>query len=190
MASEAIKARQLKTLEKEIKSQIPGAWLFPQIGNVKGFMGTGDVMFVGERPSKGSINSPPVTALYRFLEEDGMIEAHLTDLIKARSRVNDPYPANMDEHRRFFDRELDIIRPSLVVAFGEKVYHLLLFTLAGTGISVCQTWHYAYLRWPGKEQKFRDKIEMALTSSGYRIPRDARQAMVLGAACTRRREGK
>lgn len=51
------KADELPRLQAEIEARIPNAWLFPQIGNVKGFMGTGPIMIVAERPSTGQFRN-------------------------------------------------------------------------------------------------------------------------------------
>ena len=59
-----------------------------------------------------------------------------------------------------FDRESEIVRPRLIVAFGQKVYDLLQFSLAGSGIRIRQVWHYSYAaRWPGKRPAFQEQIQ-------------------------------
>jgi len=177
MTTDSTKARQLEMLSDSIMSDITRAWLFPTRGNVQGFMGAGEVMFVGERPSMGTDKSRPFRVLYRLLEEHAVTDAHLTDIIKARGKVGASYPADIGRHRMVFDRELAIIKPRLVVAFGQRVYWVLQFALAGTGIPVRQTWHYAYLRWLGNDEQFEKQICLALDpSSGYRTPKDAGQA--------------
>jgi uracil-DNA glycosylase family 4 len=140
------KLSRLKRLEQEITS-IPDSWLFPSVGKVQGFFGTGPIMFVGERPSTGKYGGPSDRHLYRLLEELGIENSHLTDVIKVRGKVEDPYPEEMGPHKRIFDKEIEIIQPRMIIAFGQKVYDLLQFSLAGTGIKIRQTYHYAYARW-------------------------------------------
>jgi len=177
MTTDSTKTSQLELLQNDIRSKMPDAWLFPTLGNVQGFMGAGEVMFVGERPSRGTVNSRPFGVLYRLLEKHAVTDAHLTDIIKVPGKVRDSYPDDIGPDRMFFDRELAIIKPRLVVAFGQRVYWVLQFALAGTGIPVRQTWHYAYLRWPGNCKEFEKQICLALDpSSGYRTPKDAGQA--------------
>lgn len=142
----AEKVRQLQLLRDEIGSTIPNYWLFPVRGSVQGFMGAGPVMFVGERPSTGNFGGTSDRLLYSLLEKLGLTDAHLTDVIKSRGKVGEPYPDDIGPHRRVFNREIEIVGPRLIVAFGQKVYDLLQFSLAGSGIKVRQVWHYSYTR--------------------------------------------
>jgi len=140
------KMRLLEKLRDEIVAGIPDPWLFPERGQVKGFLGPGPVMLVAERPSTGHFGGPSDGLLYSLLEKYGAAEAHLTDVIKSRGTVDDPYPADMSPHRRVFYRELEIVEPTLIVTFGKKVYDQLQFSLAGSGITIRPVWRYAYTR--------------------------------------------
>jgi len=106
----------------------------------------GPVMLVAERPSTGHFGGPSDGLLYSLLEKYGAAEAHLTDVIKSRGKVGEPYPTDMSPHRHTFDRELEIVKPTLIVTFGQKVYDLLQFSFAGSGITIRPVWHYAYAR--------------------------------------------
>jgi len=139
------KTRLLEKLRDEIRVSIADPWLFPKHGNIKGFLGTGPAMLVAERPSTGRVGWPP-RLLYSLLEKFNAGAAHLTDIIKSRGKVGEPYPADVGPHRRIFDRELEIVQPTLIVTFGQKVYDLLRFTLAGSGITIRHVWHYSYAR--------------------------------------------
>jgi uracil-DNA glycosylase len=87
----------------------------------------------------------------------------LTDLIKSRGKVGEAYPADMGPHRRIFDRELEIIQPTVIITFGAKVYDLLQFSLAGRGITIRRVWHYAYARrGADKAKAFEKQIRNAL----------------------------
>ncbi|MDQ7841881.1 MAG: hypothetical protein RDU83_12795 [bacterium] len=158
--------QQLQALREKILAAIPDPWLFPGVGKVQGFMGVGPVMFVAERPSTGSFPSRADRFLYGLLEKYGMENSHLTDIIKSRGQVGAPYP-DMTLHRRVFDQEIEIVRPKLIIAFGQKVYDLLQFALAGTGIRIRQVWHYAYTR-RGREkpEAFEGQIKEVLQSEG------------------------
>ncbi len=139
------KIRLLEKLRDDILASAADPWLFPENGKVKGFLGTGPLMLVAERPSTGHVGAPP-RLLYSLLEKYNAAGAHLTDLIKSRGKVGEPYPADMGLHRRIFDRELEIVQPTLIVTFGKKVYDLLQFSLAGRRITIRPVWHYAYAR--------------------------------------------
>jgi uracil-DNA glycosylase len=101
---------------------------------------------VAERPSTGTFPDPSVRRLYNLLDELGIGDSHLTDVIKSRGTVGKPYPEDMRLHKEVFDEEINIVRPRCIVAFGQKVFDLLQFTLAGSGIKICRVYHYAYAR--------------------------------------------
>jgi uracil-DNA glycosylase len=170
MSQERSKQVELEALRKEILSRVPDAWLFPSEGNVRGFMGASSVMFVAERPSTAvGFGGPGRSFLYPLLEETGNADAHLTDIIKTRAKVGAPYPEEIALHRHFFDRELRIVRPHLIIAFGQKVYDLLQFALAGSGITIRQVWHYSYPgRWPRKRVAFKAHLLGVLGDAGLR----------------------
>jgi uracil-DNA glycosylase len=139
------KQPQLERLAEEISARIPNAWLYPQRGTVQGFLGAGRVMFIGDQPSTGVFGSAQDLLLYRLLKKYDLADCHLTDLVKTRGKTGEPYPA-MAIHRRFLDMELDIVRPTRIVAFGQKIHDMLQFSLAGSGIKITPIWHYTYLR--------------------------------------------
>lgn len=158
------KTQLLATLRDEIIASIPDSWLFPENGMVRGFLGPGPLMLVAERPSTGGgAQGGHPRLLYDLLEKHGAANAHLTDLIKSRARADAPYPADMSLHRRIFDRELEIVAPRVIVTFGKKVYDLLQFSLAGSGITIRPIWHYAYARrGADKAREFEKQIRDAL----------------------------
>jgi uracil-DNA glycosylase len=157
------KRQKLEALRDEIL-RLPEAWLFPPEGSVQGFMGTSPVMFVAERPSTAKeFSGPGKSFLYPLLEETDNGNGHLTDVIKTRGKVGQSYPEEIAPHRDFFDREIEILQPRLIVAFGQKVYDLLQFALASQGIKIRQVWHYAYAaRWPRKRAAFKRQLREAL----------------------------
>lgn len=136
----------LQRLKQKIDAIIPDAWVFPTQGNVHGFLGTGPIMFVAERPATGKSGGPAFRLLYNLLEKLGVGNSHLTDIIKSRGKVGEPYPKEMGPHKRIFDLEMRIIRPRIIITFGQKVYDLLQFTLAGADINIRRVYHYAYTR--------------------------------------------
>jgi uracil-DNA glycosylase len=68
----------------------------------------------------------------------------LTDVIKSRGKVGEPYPNDIGPHKEVFDEEIDIVRPHCIIAFGQKAFDLLQFTLGGSDIRVYRVRHYAY----------------------------------------------
>ena len=163
MTSPDQKTQLLAKLRDEIVASIPDAWLFPEHGSVRGFLGPGPLMLVAERPSTGTREPEGPSALYSLLDKYGAGDAHLTDVIKSRGRIDAPYPADMSQHRHIFDRELEIVAPRVIVTFGTKVYDLLQFTLSGSGITIRRVWHYAYSRrGADKAKEFERQLREAL----------------------------
>ncbi len=122
------------------------------------------MIIVAERPTRAKgFSGAAKSLLYPLLEETGNANAHLTDVVKTRGKIGEPYPEDIGEHRRFFDREIEIVQPRLIVAFGKKVHNLLQFYLAGHGIRIRQVWHYSYAtRWPGKRAEFKKQVQEAV----------------------------
>ncbi|MEK7656119.1 MAG: uracil-DNA glycosylase family protein [Elusimicrobiota bacterium] len=167
------KLKQLEALCDQIHSSIEKPWLFPTRGAVQGFLGTGSVMFVGERPSTGNFGGPSDSLLYSLLEKHGVADAHLTDVIKTRGKVGEPYP-DMYGHREVFDRELDILKPRMIIAFGQKVHDLLRFCLAEKRTPIRTIWHYSYTRrGSDKVPRFEEQLKRALQSDLASISGDA-----------------
>lgn len=160
------KRRQLEALAEEIHVELGDqVWLFDQNDKVQGFLGTSsDVMFVAERPSMARTpKGPGGSFLYPLLEATGNGNAHVTDVIKIRGKNGDPYPDDLAPHKRFLERELDIVQPRLIIAFGQKVYDLLVFALAERGIPIKRVYHYsAGGRWPKRKLECERQIREAL----------------------------
>jgi len=116
-------------------------WFFPPNGInknnlVEGFLGTGDVVFVCMRPSTATFPNPTVKQFYKLIENYGFQDAHITDLIKCRSKVKIEKGREEKEVENCFGyllKELEIIynknnknkKPSLIVAVGNKAYNYL-----------------------------------------------------------------
>ena len=164
--SETTKIQQLELLRDEIEDSMTNAWLFPTRELVQGFFGAGPVMFVGERPSTGNFNDKPARFLYSLLEKHGVPNAHLTDVIKTRAVVNELYPKDMSPHWHILNREIEIIQPRIVIAFGPKVYNLLQLTLSVHKFPLKQIHHYASARWGAdKENILDEQIRAAVAST-------------------------
>jgi uracil-DNA glycosylase len=158
-----IKKEQLRSLEWEIMSNIANPWLFPTHEPVQGFLGVGPIMLVGERPSTGHFNGLSARLLYSVLTKYDMADAHLTDVIKTRGKAKQPYPEDLAPHKRIFDREVEIVKPSHIIVFGQKAYDLLQFATAGTGIKLQQVWHFAHTEYGSEKAAiFDDQIKQAL----------------------------
>lgn len=124
---QALKVR----IERETAREV---WFYPRVLGVKGWEGTGRIMFVGLNPSTGRFPSRADNVLYERLGEYGFENAHLSDAIKcrAKSKEVDGWRSQPD-HMGFVQtqlgylrEELKILDPALVVPFGPKCYQLLM----------------------------------------------------------------
>jgi len=132
-------------------------WFFPPKNDlVKGFLGAGDVVFICMRPSTGTFPSPADEQFYKLLKNNGFQDAHITDLVKCRSRVKIEKRKEEKEVENCFGyllKELEIIEPSLIVAVGDKAYNYLNGKLPQRYKDrLDKIIHYSYAKRWGKEQ--------------------------------------
>ncbi len=126
-------------------------WFFPRWNGVQGWCGTADVFFVGSAPNFGRFPTGADKFLYGDLLENEFENSHVTDLFKTRARNEDVGVLLRDadfvrRHQEYFRRELEILRPRLVVAFGDQTEtELKKWQSQGIPIPrVKRMWHYAY----------------------------------------------
>ena len=160
-----LKEVELKKLKQEIEKKIPNHWLFPKEDGVKGFHGTGKIMFIAKRPS--SVNHGRDTwreSFYKVLKEFRLENSHLTDIIKSRATVNEPYPDNVNDDWKFLNREIKIIEPQLIFTLGKKVHNYLYFPLVERRIKAVRINHYTHAFRYNKVKEFKAQIRGALDS--------------------------
>ena len=133
--------RESRMLIRDLYNE--GPWFFPPYRNVKGFFGTGRVVFICKMPSTSGRIFPDekipsdenklfrVKLFYDSLSK--LKNAHITDLVKCRRSTELP----SDEWRRmlnncfcFLVKELailmlDDLKPILLVAVGRDTYEVL-----------------------------------------------------------------
>jgi hypothetical protein len=108
-----------------------GPWFFPPLedGGVKGFFGTGNIVFVCERPSMRGGRAPDEWDLqfYSFLKKYGFGNAHITDLVKCRglARAKEEISDYVENCLPFLKEEIEILKPKLLVAVGKVAYKVL-----------------------------------------------------------------
>lgn len=162
------KTKQLKALYAEILAA-ENSWTFPSHRGVQGFMGTGPVMIVAERPSMAKFDPARVNAgrdavslLYDALRRYGGTEAHVTDYIKTRARGGAAWAEDLQAEACLFERELDIVGPTRLIALGERVFLTQRHSAAVRGIPLHQVLHYAYARRYRKTAKLMRQMKVAL----------------------------
>lgn len=155
----------LKDLKSEIEAdpQIDDdLFFFPEYRGLNGFFGTGNVWFVGEKPSTSSFPDPAVNLLYDTLFDNGFENAHLTDITKERGSVPDdgiPHE-EMARVRPYFQREVRLLEPDLIIAMSKNVKQALKFMAVTDGIEVGYVHHYSYANRPHvDEDVFIEKVQ-------------------------------
>jgi hypothetical protein len=113
----------LSKLMKREQIKRASTFFFPEHNNVKGFMGTGDIFFVGQKPSTGKFPTNKDKLFYRLLGKYGFANAHITDLIKTRGKtVAQMAKDELESNWSVFKKEIKILKPILIVAIGNDVY--------------------------------------------------------------------
>ena len=155
----------------------PGWWFFPEELSVQGFLGTGRIFIVGDQPSTDpwEIDHPHRRAFYEVLAEEGAGDCHLTDFYKRRGlsgelRKNGK-PNDFDKHLKVFLKEVELLRPSTVLALGWDAYRLLLQTPELSSILkqawLERVWHFGTVR-HGKRVEFQARLRSAIIAARQR----------------------
>lgn len=131
--------------------QRPGWWLFPSEAVVRGFAGTGPVFLVGDQPSTSNWpeSDPNRRVLYDTLEAVGLANAHITDLYKRRGPASalrsGTIPEDFSEHLAIFREEVQILRPTRIIAMGALAQELVWRHLPELRSLIRGVWHFAYV---------------------------------------------
>ena len=117
-----------------------GPWFFPPYHNVKGFFGTGKVVFICKIPSTGGRTFPDrkVEMFYELLSKHELENAQITDLVKCRRRTRlsaEEWEKMLNNCFHFLIKELAILmlggaelgnlRSILLVAVGRDAHKAL-----------------------------------------------------------------
>jgi len=149
-----------------------GPWFYPphEETGVKGFFGTGRVMFVAERPSTrgGKIPDDLDIEFFKLLRKFNLQDSHITDLIKCRGTVKEAkcpeeWDRRVESCLPFLLEEIEIIKPVVIVAIGRRVYKELKRRGLAEKFKIKRITHYSYAFTRGKkrgaEQKLCKEIE-------------------------------
>lgn len=131
---------------------------------VAGYLGTDPVMFVGQRPSTGRggfsrLATGGGSGFYPLLIDYGFKNAHITDVVKESARAGTPPLEQVERNWPFFQEELEIIRPQVVVALGGWV-HWVLEQRIPYLIPFERIMHYSYrfIRSAERERRLREDL--------------------------------
>ena len=163
------KLQELSNLKKRMRREFaPRELWFFESSRVAGYQGTEPIMFVGQRPSLGKGPSKKNTdrpgGFYSLLVEYGFKDAHITDLVKESMKTGSLWKEQVDENWPYFQAELEIIQPTIVVAIGGEVRGILKDRMVPE-IPIEQMVHYAY------RFKTRDWLERKMRADLARIRR-------------------
>ncbi|MFH1088598.1 MAG: uracil-DNA glycosylase [Patescibacteria group bacterium] len=102
------------------------------------------VVFIGEAPGRVEDEEgrpfvgPAGKLLTKLLASVGWqrSDVYITNVVKCRPPANrDPSPIEVEEHKQFLQRELELIQPKLIVLLGRHALH---WFLPGEQISKCK----------------------------------------------------
>ena len=153
---------ELENLKNEISEYVKnkgfGAWFYPEYEGVKSFFGTQDIFLVGLNPSSGNFPSKKDKQLYDILKKERLENIHITDFIKVRAKNKEVLDILknqelVEEQINFFRREIDILNPKIIIAFGLRCEKLLKDNFPKVKIERIK--HYAY-RYQGQDDVFEE----------------------------------
>lgn len=160
---------QLAELKREMEADPSlgdDLFFFPTHEGVQGYWGTDPVWFVGQKPSKGGPGFPDraVTLLYETLADYELENIHITDITKERGYVPSDWKKipveEVERMRPYFRREIELLRPSVLVAMGQYVYNALKHMEATDGTRLEYIPHYSWaIRTDENRGEFVESVE-------------------------------
>jgi len=155
----------LLDLKNEMERELAGVseyglWFHESLLGVDGYLGTGPIMFVAQRPSTATTNTPAFQRFYKLLREYGFAESHVTDLVKERMTAGSISKKQLDRNWPFFMRELSIVQPSALIAMKSDVFRTL-SKRPGHELRILKMLHYSWRNGSPDEveRRFRSEFE-------------------------------
>lgn len=148
----------------EMDTQFKTAWFFPEYNRVKGYLGIARLIFAGINPSAGQFSSKQVLFFYDCLNEFGLHNVHITDIIKSRMSNSqlvglksnkELYNKVLAKNIKWLKREMKIIDRNLdvrIVGIGKDAHDILKFYFKD---KVANKWlhHYSWVESYGEESR-------------------------------------
>ena len=95
-------------------------WFFPSYKNVKGYEGTGKIMFVAENPSYGkTFPDKNLERFYSLLNKYKLENSHLTDLIKLR--LSKEEVKNFLSNKKKMSEQINFLREEIKLLNCSKI---------------------------------------------------------------------
>ena len=139
-------------------------WFFPERDGVKGWCGAAPIIFVGLNPSMGTFPSKADLMFYKSLLQNGLSDAHISDLYKIRlngKSVSKSFarPELQQLHRTWLMKEVRHLDPYFIVALGHKTYGILKEWLPKDFHSrIVKIHHYSWAHRYGKNEVFAQDV--------------------------------
>jgi hypothetical protein len=145
----------------------PDWWRFPTEKVVEGFLGTDPIFIVGDQPSTSqwSVNNRNRRGFYDALVKIGAANAHLTDLYKRRGSSGElrrQIPDDLQEHVKFFRKEVELLNPTMVLALGDLAYQFLALLTPELKPKLKRVWHFSYAVRYGKLSEYESQLRDAI----------------------------
>ena len=117
-------------------------------------------LFVASAKDLVFVEHPHRRAYYDLLADEGVGEAHLTDLYKKRGQAGElknGLPADFQEHLQFFLKEVDLLQPTTILAMGKDAYNLLRRHTPKLSKRCFRVWHFGAVR-HGNLEEFQTSL--------------------------------
>lgn len=164
-----MKLKELQRLRKEIiEKYYMGQWkevlFFPEHKQIKGFLGVQDIIFLGLNPSYSRFPSKYDEFFYEELGKNDFENAHITDLIKIKAtnkKINEliENKKTLNEQMEFLIREINIIKPKIIVTLGGKCDDIFRENFKNSNIKIIKIRHYSSIRFPKNKKPFSNEIK-------------------------------
>ncbi len=152
-------------IEELCVKQWRDVWFFPERDGVKGWCGVAPIMFVGLNPSMGTFPSKADGfLLYKSLSQNGLSDAHITDLLKIRlngKSVQESFanPELVQLHKAWLMEEVGLLDPNPIVALGHMTFRYLKAWLPNEFHSrIKEIHHYSWAHRYGKNEVFMHDV--------------------------------
>jgi len=145
----------------------PNWWRFPTEKVVEGFLGTDPLFIVGDQPSTSqwNVNNRNRRGFYDTLAKIGAANAHLTDLYKLGGSSGElirQIPDDLQEHVKFFRKEVELLNPTRVLALGDLAYQFLALLTPELTPKLKRVWHFSYAVRYSKLSEYESQLRDAI----------------------------
>jgi len=164
--------QELKKINNDIKSLAESEHKLYYFGR---FLPSVNVMFVAEMPTIppkkiGWFPEDNFSHLADLFEKFGLGGSYVTDIVKTSARAGRPTQKQIDKYFPFLEREIELLKPKLIVALGNNAFEILKNKL-GTKYHIETIWHPAYVsrynRWQKYENQIKDKVLSSLQAKQF-----------------------